>query len=119
IPKFNISLNGTLSLGENTADNEGLKIAYKAYRHYISKQKNAGETETLDGFTPDQMFFLGASSLWCRKNAEFTVVIGLTDEHSPAEYRVNQVFLNAPEFASAFHCSPSSKMNPKTRCSIW
>ncbi|KAK5964528.1 hypothetical protein GCK32_013287, partial [Trichostrongylus colubriformis] len=61
IPKFNISLNGTLTLGETTADNEGLKIAYRAHQKYLSKVNDSAKTETVDGFTQDQLFFLGLS----------------------------------------------------------
>ncbi|KAK6047345.1 hypothetical protein COOONC_15150 [Cooperia oncophora] len=65
------------------------------------------------------MFFLGSSLLWCTKTADFTVYEGLSDAHSPSEYRVNPVSQNIPAFADAFHCSSESRMNPKTRCSLW
>ncbi|KAK5976645.1 hypothetical protein GCK32_001217 [Trichostrongylus colubriformis] len=119
IPEFNISLNGTLTLGEATADNEGLKIAHRVHQKHISKLNESAKTETVDGFTQDQLFFLGFSQMWCRKTAEFTLYERLFDEHPPDEYRVNMAAMNSPSFANAFHCSSKSKMNPKHRCAIW
>ncbi|KAK5985252.1 hypothetical protein GCK32_000679 [Trichostrongylus colubriformis] len=119
IRKFNISLNGTLTLGENIADNEGMKIAYRAYKKYSAKLKDAAKSEYVDGFTQDQLFFLGFSQMWCRKTADFTLYEDLFDKHTPHEYRVDVVSKNFPPFATAFHCSPKSKMNSKHRCSIW
>ncbi|KAK5982870.1 hypothetical protein GCK32_002097 [Trichostrongylus colubriformis] len=119
IPKFNISLNGTLTLGENIADNEGIKIAYRAYKKYATKLNSATKSEHVDGFTQNQLFFLGFSQIWCRKKAEFTQYEELFYEHAPNEFRVNMVSKNFPPFASAFHCSPKSRMNPNHRCSIW
>ncbi|KAK5985251.1 hypothetical protein GCK32_000678 [Trichostrongylus colubriformis] len=118
IPKFNMSLNGTLSLGEATADNEGLKIAYRAHQKYLSKLNDSAKTETVDGFTQDQLFFLGFSQIWCSKSADFHLYEYLADPHPPDVYRVNMAATNSPSFAAAFHCSSKSKMNPKHRCSI-
>ncbi|KAK5982542.1 hypothetical protein GCK32_001736 [Trichostrongylus colubriformis] len=118
IPKFNISLNGTLTLGENTADNEGLKIAYRAYQKHFSKLSESAETEAVDGFTQDQLFFLGFSQLWCSKTAEFTLYEQLFNPHPPLEYRMTMAAMNSPSFATAFHCSSKSKMNPRHRLRI-
>ncbi|KAK5970296.1 Peptidase family M13 containing protein [Trichostrongylus colubriformis] len=114
-----MSLNGTLTLGENIADNEGMKIAYRAYKKYATKSNSATKSEHVDGFTQDQLFFLGFSQMWCRKAADFTLHEELYDVHTPKDYRVNMVSKNFPPFATAFHCSPRSRMNSKHRCSIW
>ncbi|KAK5981416.1 hypothetical protein GCK32_005806 [Trichostrongylus colubriformis] len=119
IPKFNISLNGTKTLGENIADNEGIKIAYRAYKKYAAKSKDPVKSKSVDGFTQDQLFFLGFSQMWCRKKAEFTLYEELFNKHTPAEFRVEMVSKNFPSFANAFHCSPKSGMNARHRCSIW
>ncbi|KAK5969633.1 Peptidase family M13 containing protein [Trichostrongylus colubriformis] len=89
IPKFNISLNGTLTLGENIADNEGMKIAFRAYKKYAAKLKDSAKSESVDGFTQDQLFFLGLSQMWCRKTGEFAIYERLSDVHPPPEIRVD------------------------------
>ncbi|KAK5976639.1 hypothetical protein GCK32_001211 [Trichostrongylus colubriformis] len=121
IPLFNISLNGTLYLGENIADNEGIKIAHRAFKKYLAKLEGGLKSEHVDGFTQDQLFILGSSQAWCRKRAEFTMYAELDggDPHPPSEYRVDIVLKNFAPFANAFHCSPKAGMNPKHRCSIW
>ncbi|KAK5982869.1 hypothetical protein GCK32_002096 [Trichostrongylus colubriformis] len=119
IPKYRMSLNGRLTLGENIADNEGMKIAYRAYRKYATKLKSAAKSEHVDGFTQDQLFFLGFSQIWCRKTADFTMYHDLFGVHPPNEYRVDMVSKNFPSFATAFHCSAKSRMIAKHRCSIW
>ncbi|KAK5976636.1 hypothetical protein GCK32_001208 [Trichostrongylus colubriformis] len=120
IPNFNVSLNGTLTLGENIADNEGIKIAYRAYKNYAAKLEDAAKSDNVDGFTQDQLFFLGFSQKYCSKTAEFTLYEQhLYDVHAPSEFRIDMVSKNFPPFANAFHCSPKSRMNPRHRCSIW
>ncbi|KAK5974440.1 hypothetical protein GCK32_003362 [Trichostrongylus colubriformis] len=87
IPKFNVSLDGTSTLAENIADNEGIKIAYRAYKKYTARLKDSAKSENVDGFTQNQLFFLGFSQIWCRKTAEFTLYEQRFDEHAPPEYR--------------------------------
>ncbi|KAK5981011.1 hypothetical protein GCK32_009379 [Trichostrongylus colubriformis] len=119
IPIFNISLNGTITLAENIADNEGMKISYRAYKKYAAKLKDPAKSESLHGFTQDQLYFLGFSQKFCRKTAEFTLYEELFDSHAPSEFRADMVSKNFPPFASAFHCSSKSRMNAEHRCSIW
>ncbi|KAK5976628.1 hypothetical protein GCK32_001200 [Trichostrongylus colubriformis] len=107
IPNLDVSLNGTLTLAENIADNEGIKIAYRAYKKYAAKLKDAAKSDIVDGFTQDQLFFLGFSQKYCRKTAEFTLYEqNLRDVHAPSEFRIDMVSKNFPPFANAFHCSP-------------
>ncbi|KAK5981419.1 hypothetical protein GCK32_005809 [Trichostrongylus colubriformis] len=91
----------------------------KAYKKYAAKLKDPAKSESVDGFTQEQLFFFGLSQIWCRKTAEFTLYEELFDRHAPSEYRVNMVSKNFPSFANAFHCSPKSRMNTGERCSIW
>ncbi|KAK6020398.1 peptidase family M13 [Ostertagia ostertagi] len=115
IPKLNISIKGLITLSENTADNEGMKIAYKAHAKYLAKHKDAWKTEAVDGFTPDQLFFLGCASIFCRKTGDFNALVFQYSGYLPDDFRVNGFVSNHPAFASAFHCSSTSKMNPKKR----
>ncbi|CAJ0602381.1 unnamed protein product [Cylicocyclus nassatus] len=121
VPKTGRKIDGERTLGENIADNGGVKLAYGAYKAFL--QKHGGEEDRIKGleqFDNDQMFFLGWATAWCehRTNKELTNQI-LSDDHSPARYRVNQVLANQREFAAAFNCNVGSAMNPTKRCDLW
>jgi predicted metalloendopeptidase len=110
-------INGQLTLGENIADMGGIKVAFKAYRMV---REGAAERYTADGFTEDQMFFLGVGQAWCSKDRDEEALRRLTtDPHSPPEWRVNGALSNTPEFAEAFNCPQGSKMRPAKMCSVW
>jgi putative endopeptidase len=111
-----LAVNGRLTLGENTADNGGLRIAYLAY-----EASRTGKTgRTLDGLTPEQRFFVGFAQVWCSNTtpeAERQHV--LTNPHSPGRYRVDGTVVNSPEFQQAFQCKTGSPMAPEKRCRVW
>ncbi|CAJ0607825.1 unnamed protein product [Cylicocyclus nassatus] len=123
LPSTNHSINGELTQGENIADNGGVKQAYRAYKAYL--QKHGGKEPRIKGlenYDNDQMFFIGYASVWCEHTTQQRLLNQiLTDRHSPARYRVNQVLANQPEFASAFKCKKGTPMNPKKskRCAVW
>jgi putative endopeptidase len=102
-----ISVNGRLTLGENIADLGGVSIAFDAYQLHLAKVPG----KTLDGFTPEQRFFLGFS-LFEREVAspELQKLMVLTDEHSPSEFRINGVLSNLPEFYKAFNLKKGDKL---------
>ncbi|WP_218079839.1 M13 family metallopeptidase [Anthocerotibacter panamensis] len=111
-----VKLNGKLTLGENTADNGGLRVAYAALLTAL-----AGKTPApIDGFTAPQRFFLGWGQVWCQnqtpENARLRVA---TDPHAPGEFRVNGVVSNVPEFQAAFSCSAKTQMVRENRCRVW
>ncbi len=112
-----LKLNGKLTLGENIADLGGLKLALAAYR--LSRQGQPPEA-SVEGFTPEQQFFLAAAQVWCAKvrpeEARRRVVV---DPHSPPRWRVNGPLSNLPDFARAFGCQPDSPMVGKARCEVW
>ena len=86
-------------MGENIADLGGLGIAYKAYQ--LSLQGK--ERKVLDGFNPDQRFFIGWAQVWARKYTKEEMEKRLlTDPHAPSEYRVNGIVSNLPAFYEAF-----------------
>ncbi|MEO7931638.1 MAG: M13 family metallopeptidase [Chthoniobacterales bacterium] len=114
-----LKLNGQLTQGENIADIGGVRIAWTALQEKWAKE---GKPAPIDGFTPEQRFFLGWAQVWrsnIRKEALRMRV--LTDPHSPAIHRVNGVVANMPEFFQAFGCDASSPMARKDtdRAAIW
>ena len=112
-----LNINGKTTLGENLADLGGLTIAYAAYQKSLEgKPKPAN----IDGFTPEQRFFLGYAQVWASKStneAERQQV--LTDPHSAARYRVDGPLSNLPQFAQAFSCKAGDKMVRADFCKIW
>jgi putative endopeptidase len=114
-----LHLNGKLTLGENLGDIGGLTIAYDAWRRSLAGKPRP---PAVDGFTPEQRFFIAWASIWRRKTrpeAERTQV--LTDPHSPARYRVNGVVAHMPAFKEAFGCKDGDPMvlPADRRLAIW
>jgi putative endopeptidase len=111
-----IKVNGQLTLGENVADLGGLLVAYMAW-HEASKGKSL---DSIEGFTPEQRFFISYGQSWCTSTRDETErVLATADQHSPERYRVNGVVSNVPEFGQAFHCKAGSPMVRKDQCRIW
>ena len=112
-------LNGKLTLGENTADNGGLRLAYIAFLA-DAKRKNIDLTKKHDGYTPIQQFFLGHGQSWCGSTRPEQLRLQVqTDPHSPRQFRVNGVVQNMPEFGKAFGCKPGQPMMPVNACRVW
>ncbi len=110
-----VKLNGKLTLGENAADNGGLRLALMSYL-----SSNVPKPATLDGFTPDQRFFLGFGQIWCEnRRPEISRMLAQTDPHSPGKYRVNGTVSNMPEFARAFGCKADAPMVRQNACRVW
>jgi putative endopeptidase len=115
-----LKLNGKLTLGENTADNGGARIALMALEHMIADDKTGQAGRKIDGFTPEQRFFLGFARVWCEKRRpEVARVRVLTDPHSPGKYRVNGVVQNMPEFQKAWGCKAGQPMVAENACHVW
>ncbi len=115
-----LKLNGKLTLGENTADNGGARIAFAALQHMIADDKTGKAAEKIDGYTPEQRFFLGFGRVWCEKirpeDARRRVVV---DSHSPGRYRINGVVQNMPEFQQAWGCKAGQPMVSTNACRVW
>jgi len=112
-----LKLNGKLTLGENVADNGGLRIAYMALMDTI-----AGKTlPKVDGFTPEQRLFLGWGQIWCQNQTEkVRRMYAQTDPHSPGQWRVNGTVSNMPEFQKAFACKVGQPMvRADKACRVW
>ncbi|MBL8211312.1 MAG: M13 family metallopeptidase [Bryobacterales bacterium] len=111
-----LHINGKLTLGENIADLGGLLMAWEAFQR--SRQGKAAET--IDGFTPEQRFFLGWAQIWAAKyrpEAMRSQVLG--DPHSNAVYRVNGPLSNLEEFRQAFGCKDGDAMVRANGCKVW
>lgn len=112
--------NGTLTLGENIADNGGLHISYQALQNALAKkQVNAKE---MDGFTPAQRFFLAYAGVWASSiREEEKLSRTASDVHSLGENRVNATLPHVTEFIEAFGIQSGSKMYlaPEQRAQLW
>ena len=110
-----VHINGKLTLGENTADNGGVRVALMALLNTIG---NAAKK--IDGFTPEQRFFLAFGQVWCSNEREETLRLQVsTNEHSPPKFRVNGVVQNMPEFQKAFSCKAGQPMAKVNACRVW
>ena len=110
-----VKLNGRLTLGENSADNGGIRIALMALKDVLN-----GKTDKVDGLTPEQRFFVGYGQIWCENSAsEERRNRAMTDPHSPGRYRVNGVLQNLPEFREAFSCKAGQPMVSENACRVW
>ncbi len=115
-----LKLNGRLTLGENTADNGGARIALMALEHMIADDKTGKEGQKIDGYTPEQRFFLGFGRVWCEKRRpEYARMQVTTNPHSPGKYRVNGVVQNMPEFQKAWGCMAGQPMVAENSCHVW
>jgi putative endopeptidase len=113
-----LKLNGRLTLGENTADNGGARIALMALEHMMAE--DSATAQTVNGYTPQQRFFLGFGRAWCEKRRpEYSRMLVSVDPHSPGKYRVNGVVQNMPEFQKAFSCKAGQPMVRGNACRVW
>ncbi|MBV9958197.1 MAG: M13 family metallopeptidase [Acidobacteria bacterium] len=114
-----LHVNGKLTLGENIADIGGLKIAYYAFQKSLEGKPRPA---SIDGFTPEQRFFLAFAQNWRRNTQpEALRLLIQTDPHSPTRFRVLGSVSNLPEFAKAFGCQPSDPLvrSEKDQARIW
>jgi putative endopeptidase len=115
-----LHLNGRLTLGENTADNGGARIALMALERMIAEDKTGKEGQSIDGYTPEQRFFLGFGRVWCEKRRpEYLRTQVTTNPHSPGKYRVNGVVQNMPGFQKAWGCKAGQPMVAESACHVW
>ncbi|GAB2711812.1 peptidase M13 [Hymenobacter frigidus] len=117
-PLDSVHVNGKLTMGENLADLGGLTIAYAAFMK--TPQAKAGKP--IDGFTPEQRFFLNFAQIWrINQRPEAMRQQVQTDPHSPGQYRTIGPLQNMPEFHKAFSCKDGDKMvrSSADRAKIW
>lgn len=112
-------LNGKQTLGENIADNGGLKAAFHAYLEY---SKGARINYTLPGlkYNHRQLFFISFAQVWCSAMTKESTKMQIEkDDHTVAKYRVIGPISNLPDFSQEFNCKSGTKMNPIDKCVIW
>jgi putative endopeptidase len=119
------NVNGHLTLGENTADNGGLRIAYQALMDVLAKEGAAAEPGYVDGkrdgYTPAQRFFIAFGQIWCEnRTEESSRVAAKVDPHSPGHWRTDGAVQNFDEFGKAFGCKVGQPMMPASGgCRTW
>jgi len=119
VEEVGLNQNGKLVLGESIGDLGGLKISWLAFQKSMQGKPRPAN---IDGFTPEQRFFLGWAQMWGRKQTpEAMRQQILTDPHPLGRFRVNGPLSNMPQFAEAFHCKLGDAMvrPPDKRCQVW
>jgi predicted metalloendopeptidase len=114
-----LHINGKLTLGENTADNGGLLLAYMAY---LARAKKDGVDidKKIDGFTGPQRFYVAFAQNWCENSRPAIIRERVqTDPHSPDHFRANGAIVNQPGFGPAFGCKTGQPMDPAKNCRVW
>ncbi len=112
-------MNGRLTLGENTADNGGIRLAYLALLDDLAT-KSISLPDKQDGYTQSQQFFLGFAQVWCENQRPEAARLQVeTDPHAAPKFRVDGTVSNMPEFSQAFSCKAGDKMFPVRACRVW
>ncbi|KAF9300330.1 hypothetical protein BGZ74_008006 [Mortierella antarctica] len=120
-----LNVNGLLTLGDNIADNGGLKMSFRTWLDRFKSDSHGQKYKNfklprLEMYTPEQLFFISYGRLWCRKETPEVVQLKiLEDVHAPAKWRVNGPIQNLPDFANVFKCKAGTPMNPVKRCDLW
>lgn len=114
----NMTLDGNNTLGENIADNGGLRMAFKAY----TTLRNDTRLKTLEHISGKKLFFISRAMTRCSLRTPASLRMQIQyDPHSPAQYRINEPFKNMAAFATVFNCSVGSAMHPERNktCTLW
>ncbi len=118
-PLDSVFVNGAFTLGENIGDLGGVSVAYDALQQYLSENGRPG---LIDGFTPEQRFFLSWGTIWRIKYRDDALRTQVnTDPHSPGMYRASGPLSNLPQFYKAFHVKEGDGMyrSDSVRVVIW
>ncbi len=116
-----VRIRGKLTLGENTADNGGLRLAYMALMDSLAKHTGVDDAKK-DGYTTQQQFFISFGQIWCENERPQSERLLLqTNPHSPPKYRVNGTVKNMETFSQAWGCKPDQSMfaAPGKACRVW
>ena len=115
-----VKINGKLTLGENTADNGGIRLAYMAFLADAKRKGTDLNAKDKYGYTPIQEFFVAYGQNWCGDDRPEAIRLQVqTDPHSPRKDRVNGVVQNMPEMGQAFGCKSGQPMMPVNSCRVW
>jgi putative endopeptidase len=120
VPELGVKTNGALTLGEDSADNAGLRIAMLALENTYKKEGKSLDQKAPDGYTPRQKFFMGHAFSWCSsERPDFARFQITTDPHSLDQYRVNNVDQNSQVFQQTFGCKKGQAMVSNNACRVW
>lgn len=112
-----LNVNGKLVLGEAIGDLVGLKLSYRAWKKSLAGKP---APPVIDGFTPEQRFFLGFGRVWANNARPEALRLQVqTDPHPPGRFRANGTLMNMPEFAAAFGCKTGDAMVRQPLCVVW
>lgn len=115
-----LKINGKLTLGENTADNGGTRLAYMAFLADANRKGIDLKAKDKYGYTPIQEFFIAYGQSWCGSDRPDLIRLQVqSDPHSPEIFRVNGVVQNMPAMGKAFGCKPGQPMMPVDSCRVW
>ncbi|KAL1458211.1 hypothetical protein WDU94_008377 [Cyamophila willieti] len=114
------NVNAILTLGENIADNGGIKEAYNAYQSWVRNNSEEPRLPGLEQYSPNQMFWISFGSTWCsmHRNESMSMIVQ-RDTHAPTEFRIIGSVSNSKDFAKDFQCPVGSRMNPEAKCEVW
>ncbi|DBA01229.1 TPA: hypothetical protein N0F65_010821 [Lagenidium giganteum] len=111
--QYVINNNCTTTLGENIADNVGLKLAHEGYKAFA--EKNPDQHDEVE-----RLFFISFGQMLCHvAKADYIKEAVLKHHHSAPQARINGMMMNSKAFAEAFQCPVESAMNPEIKCEIW
>ncbi|HTV82502.1 MAG TPA: M13 family metallopeptidase [Acidobacteriaceae bacterium] len=119
-----LKVNGKLTLGENTADNGGVRLAMMALMARMAmdagRVPGPAASPAEAKYTPLQQYFIAYAQNWCTNDRpQFDRMLVQTDPHSPNPIRVKGVLTNMPEFSRAFSCKAGQPMDPARKCRVW
>ncbi|XP_055908210.1 neprilysin-1-like, partial [Eupeodes corollae] len=113
-------VDGELTLGENIADNGGMREAFYAYQKYVEKSGKEDRLPGMENYSHEQLFFISFGYLWCETLTPAASHHVLEDVHCPGSIRLKGVLSNSEEFANTFNCKRGSAMFPDNKkCKIW
>jgi putative endopeptidase len=113
------NLNGKQTLGENAADNGGIRIAFQALQETLAAQGISPDSK-IDGYTENQRFFISFGQVWCENQTEQAARRqAKTDAHSSGKWRTDGTVQNFDEFGKAFGCKVGQPMMPEKSCRVW
>jgi putative endopeptidase len=117
------NVNGNFTVGENIADNGGVKVAFQALKRYLWDRDEAEElreTASLSREAAEKLYFLSFAQVFCAKATDESMVRRLNiDAHAPERWRVNGVMMNSQDFKRVYDCPAGSPMAPKDTCEVW
>ncbi|CAO1440505.1 unnamed protein product [Diamesa serratosioi] len=121
LPEVSEYINGELTLGENIADNGGLREAFYAYNYYVQTFGKEAKLPGFESYNAEQLFFISFGNLWCESITPSGLRFALEDSHCPGKIRLLGVLSNSREFSNAFNCHVGQAMHrtDDQKCVIW